>query len=153
MITTKYYPSNIMKCMGFMLSMMLSMSPKYAHGFAMVHFHDDVIKWKHFPRYWPFMWGIHRFHKGQWRGALLFSLICARINDWVNNRQPGDLGRHRAHYDVIVMCCDCIMCSLIDWCHLIFFRMSSLALGQSHDCLGAWELILEDMGKIHGQSQ
>ena len=29
------------------------------------HFHDDVIKWKHFPRYWPFVWGIHRSpHKG-----------------------------------------------------------------------------------------
>ena len=24
-------------------------------------------------------------HKGQWRGALIFSLICARINGWVNN--------------------------------------------------------------------
>ena len=23
-------------------------------------YHDDVIKWKHFPRYWPFVWGIHR---------------------------------------------------------------------------------------------
>ena len=22
--------------------------------------HDDVIKWKHFPRYWPFVRGIHR---------------------------------------------------------------------------------------------
>ena len=22
--------------------------------------HDEVIKWKHFPRYWPFVWGIHR---------------------------------------------------------------------------------------------
>ena len=44
--------------------------------------HDDVIKWKHFPRYWPFVRGIHRSsvnspHKGQWRGALMFSLICA----------------------------------------------------------------------------
>ena len=44
--------------------------------------HDDVIKWKHFPRYWPFVRGIHRWpvnspHKGQWRGALIFSLICA----------------------------------------------------------------------------
>ena len=42
-------------------------------------------------------------HKGQWRGALMFSLICARINGWVNNREAGDLIRHRAHYDVIVM--------------------------------------------------
>ena len=63
---------------------------------------DDVIKWKHFPRYWPFARGIPRT-KGQWRGALMFSLICARINDWVNNREAGDLRHHRAHYDVIVM--------------------------------------------------
>ena len=42
-------------------------------------------------------------HKGQWRGALLFSLICVWINGWVNNREAGDLRRYRAHYDVIVM--------------------------------------------------
>ena len=42
-------------------------------------------------------------HKGQWRVALMFSLICARINDWVNNREAGDLRRYRGHYDVIVM--------------------------------------------------
>ena len=42
-------------------------------------------------------------HNDQWRGALLFSLICAWINDWVNNREAGDLRRHRAHYDAIVM--------------------------------------------------
>ena len=69
--------------------------------------HDDVIKWKHFPRYWPFVRGIHRSpvnspHKGQWRGALKFSLICAWTNGWVNNLESGDLRRHRAHYDVIV---------------------------------------------------
>ena len=70
--------------------------------------HDDVIKWKHFPRYWPFLRGIHRSpvnspHKGQWRGALMFSLICVWINDWVNSREAGDLRRYLAHYDVIVM--------------------------------------------------
>ena len=42
-------------------------------------------------------------HKSQWRGALIFSLICAWINDWVNNREAGDLRRYYAHYDVIVM--------------------------------------------------
>ena len=73
-----------------------------------VKFHDDVIKWKHFPRYWPFMWGIHRSpvnspHKRQWRGAMMFSLICAWINGWVNNRTARDLRRHRTHCDVIVM--------------------------------------------------
>ena len=76
--------------------------------------HDNVIKWKHFPRYWPFVRGIHRSpvnspHKGQWRGALMFSLIRARINGWVNNGEAGNLGRHRTHYDVIVMCCAVVM--------------------------------------------
>ena len=42
-------------------------------------------------------------HQGQWRGDLRFSLICARINGWVNTGEAGDLRRHRAHYDVIVM--------------------------------------------------
>ena len=42
-------------------------------------------------------------HKGHWRGALMFSLICAWINGWENSRMVGDLRRHRAHYDVIVM--------------------------------------------------
>ena len=64
--------------------------------------HDDVLKWKHFPRYWPFVRGIHRSpvnspHKGQWRGALMFSLICVWINGWVNNREAGDLRRYRAN--------------------------------------------------------
>ena len=61
--------------------------------------HDDVIKWNHFPRYWPFVRGIHRSpvnspHKGQWRRVLIFSLICAWINGWVNSREAGDLRRH-----------------------------------------------------------
>ena len=42
-------------------------------------------------------------HKGQWRGALMLSLICAWMNDWVNNREAGDLRHHRGHYDVNVM--------------------------------------------------
>ena len=42
-------------------------------------------------------------HKGQWRGALMFSLICVWINDWVNNGDAGDLRRYRIHYDVTVM--------------------------------------------------
>ena len=74
----------------------------------MLTMHDDVIKWKHFPRYWPFVRGIHWSpvnspHKGQWRGAFMINLICARINGWVNNCEAGDLRRYRAHYDVIVM--------------------------------------------------
>ena len=41
--------------------------------------------------------------KGQWHGALMFSLICAWINGWVNNREAVDLRRYRAHYDITVM--------------------------------------------------
>ena len=49
--------------------------------------HDEVIKWKHFPRYWPFVRGIHRSpvnspHKGQWRGAL-------RLNKRLNEQSWG----------------------------------------------------------------
>ena len=70
--------------------------------------HDDVIKWKHSPCYWLFVRGIHRSpvnspHKGQWRGALMFSLICVWIKGWENNLEAGDLRRYCAHYDVIVM--------------------------------------------------
>ena len=107
------------------------MSSWHRHTFC----HDDVIKWKHFPRYWPFVRGrggglcsgpdqrkhqsstslafvrgIHRSpvnspHKGQRRGALMFSFNWARINGWVNNREAGDFRRRRLHYDVIVMYC------------------------------------------------
>ena len=34
---------------------------------------------------------------------LMFSLICTWTNDWVNNRDAGDLRRHRGHYDVTIM--------------------------------------------------
>ena len=50
-----------------------------------VYIHYDVIKWKHFPRYWSFV--------------LMFSLICA----WIKTRDAGDLRRHRAHHDAMVM--------------------------------------------------
>ena len=48
-------------------------------------------------------WQVNSPHKGQWRGALIFSLICSWINSWVNNDGADDLRRHRAHNDVTVM--------------------------------------------------
>ena len=63
--------------------------------------HDDVIKWKHIPHYWSFVWGIYMSpvnspHKGQWRGALIFF--------WSGpDHTAGDLRRHGPHFDVIVM--------------------------------------------------
>ena len=68
----------------------------------------SFIVMTHFPRYWPIVRGIHWSpmnspHKGEWCRALMFSLICVWINGWVNNREAGDLRRHCAHCDVIVM--------------------------------------------------
>ena len=64
--------------------------------------------------------GIHRSpanspHKGQWCGALMFSVICSWTNRWVNNQNTGDLRWHHAHYDVTVMC-------LLwpNWCILLY---------------------------------
>ena len=75
----------------------------------------------------PFMRGIHRLpvnspHKGQWRGALMFSLICTWTNAYVNNRDACDKRHHCVHYDVTVMCVfitkDCVIlwatCSFYD---------------------------------------
>ena len=79
---------------------------------ASLQWSEDIPWWRHqmetFPRYWPFVWGIRRSlvnspHKGQCRGALMFALICAWTNRWVNNRDSGDLRRHCAHYDVTVI--------------------------------------------------
>ena len=67
----------------------------------LVVIHDDVMKWGHFPRYWPFVreftgprWIPHT-KAMQWRGVLIFSLIFVWINGWVNNRETGDLRRYR----------------------------------------------------------
>ena len=72
--------------------------------FGIWAYHDDIIEWKHFPHYWPFVRGTHRSpvdspHKGQWHGALMFSLIWAWTNSWVNNwwfeMPSSSLWRHR----------------------------------------------------------
>ena len=67
--------------------------------------HDDIIKWKHFPRYCPFVRGIHRStvnfpHKARRCGALMFSLICAWLSKQLRRRW---FETHCAHYDVTVI--------------------------------------------------
>ena len=99
----------------------------------MVAYHDDVIKWKYFAHYWPFMRGIHRSpvnfpHRGQWRGALIPSLICAWTNSSANNGDAGDLKRHRSHYDVIVMYTYSKVRKVELWCALIRFKLQTIEL-------------------------
>ena len=78
-------------------------------------------------------------HKGQWRGALMFSLILAWTNGWVNNRDAGDLRRYRAHYDVTVMECiiivhhsvSCHVALNIDW-YTVYWTVCSGADQRKH---------------------
>ena len=95
--------------------------------------HDDVIKWTHFPRYWSFVRGLHRSpvnspHKGQWRGTLIFPLICTWINGRVNNREAGDLSRNHVHYDVTAMI---IIILVINITHSWIFMSLCLSAGCS----------------------
>ena len=78
--------------------------------------HDDVIEWNHFPRYWPFVWVIHRSpvnspHKGQWSGSLMFSLICAfnkrltkQTGGWLFETPSCSLWRHSNAQSVWSFC-------------------------------------------------
>ena len=70
-------------------------------GTFLIKIYDDIIKWKHFSRYYPFEGNprspVDSTQKGKWCGTLIFSLICA----W--RRDAGDLRRHRSHYDFTVM--------------------------------------------------
>ena len=93
--------------------------------------HDDVIKWKHFLRYWPFVQGIHRWiplTKASDVGTLMFSLICS-LKKWLSKQSwgwwfempLGSLWRHcNAHNTYIypknisLMCWNsgiCLMCT------------------------------------------
>ena len=81
--------------------------------------YDDVTKCNHFPHYWPFVRGIHRSREFPAQRPVTQSFedffICAWINDWVNNREAGDLRSHRVHYNASVKICfatsseDCVV--------------------------------------------
>ena len=73
-------------------------------------------------------------HKGKWRGALMFYLICAWINGWVNNREAGDLRRHRSHYDVIVMIC--------------VFHISHKNIARNSSVLKSWQFAMAETCEI-----
>ena len=79
--------------------------------------------------------------KGQWREALMSSLICTRINGWVNSPNAGDLRRHCAHYDFTVMCCVLLPGAISVYtcrCRLTIIRLNiigipSIMKRRSHD--------------------
>ena len=80
--------------------------------------HADVIQWKHFPHCWLFVKGVHRSavdypHEGQWRGALMFYLMCAWTHGWTKSPVAGNFRRHGTHCDVTVMVIDRIKTRII----------------------------------------
>ena len=79
-------------------------------------------------------------HKGQWRRALMFSLICASTNGWSNNGDTGDLRHHRAHYDVAVM----VPLITVNWPMFSWGIYTFFVRGQSvyHWCLVGCQNIL-----------
>ena len=112
-----------------------------------MNYQDDVTKWKHFPHYWPLVRGIHRSpvnspHKGQWHRALMFSLICVWINGWVNYRGVGDLRRHRAYHDAIVMISirSDIIQTKVQWCHMCISHHRHLFVHQLVQTNNKWNI-------------
>ena len=88
------------------------------------------------------MWGIHRSpvnssYKGQWRGALMFALICVWINGWVNNPEAGDLRLYRARYDVTVMY------TLKPYMYNVVSSMHIMVIHFRRDCSWMWKQIIE----------
>ena len=80
--------------------------------------HDDVIRWKHFPRYCAGNSPVPGEFPAQRPVTRSFDVFFDRITGWVNNGEAGDLRRHRAHYDVIVMCFACAHGAVVSQCYL-----------------------------------
>ena len=85
-----------------------------SHGFDYVFQLDDVIKWKHFPRYWPFVWGIHWLQVNSAKFHVFFDL---RLNK--------RLSKHWRRW-----WCETLSCLL--WCHCNDIKRSSYLSRKSH---------------------
>ena len=117
-------------------------------------YHDDVIKWKYFPHYWPFFAGNSPVndefptHRPVTQSFNVF--FDLRLNKRLRKQSRGwwfetpsrSLWRH---HNVIGNILRFLFCFVLMWsCYQvlamqaiywpIFFRVTSLALGQSHDC-------------------
>ena len=111
--------------------------------------HDDIIKWKPFPCYWPFVRGIHHRTKASDTELWCFLWSAPELSGWVNNREAGDLRCHHAHYVISVMmdtkkisCCQQNILLIID----IFFFI----LGETILFLGLmfWDHLTTDLVQL-----
>ena len=104
-LSQRYVWNVSLRCCVILLTYLLTYIPGLD---TCIIYRDDFIKLKHILCYWPLVRGIHRspansLHKGQWRRALIFFLICSWTNGWANHQDDCDLRHYRAHYDVTVM--------------------------------------------------
>ena len=74
-------------------------------------------------------------HKGQWRGALMLSMICVWINGWVNNHEAGDLRRYRTYYNVTVMIITLLIIELCTTNYLFYTTLRELIIVSVHGLL------------------
>ena len=77
------------------------MAVVYPHGTYFVTLFHNAIQWSILRASQAETWWCHQMET--FSALLMFSLICARINGSVNNREASDLRRHRGHYDGNVM--------------------------------------------------
>ena len=118
-----------------------------------LNFHDDVIKWKQFPRHWPFVRAIRRLavdlhpypsppppppplqRPATWRFDVIFDL---RLNQRLSKhpRDAGDMRRHRVHRDVTLMWSWCLrLCNSPLFQE--FTKVNSLYLSKTDWCIDA----------------
>ena len=102
-------------------------------------YYDDVIKRKHFQRYWFFVWGIHWSpvnspNKDQWHGVLMFSVIYAWTNGGINTRDASGLRRHRTRHSNVIR----FHKDRLQWLPYLQFCFSDII------SISRWNEILED---------
>ena len=118
-----------------------------SRGIRIIHY--EVTRWKHFPRYWPFVRVFYRLpidspHKGQWRGALMISLIWPWTNGWSNYRDAGDLRRHRAHFDATVMYIH-LYIEMGPWIHKLGLQFIAQWLTAFHRCRNHYRHFIKEV--------
>ena len=88
-------------------------------------YHDDVIKWKHFPRYWPFVRGIHR-STGEFPAQ---RPVTRSFNVFFDRRLNKRLSKQSRGWWFETLSCSLWRHSNVPvWCHWLFNSCSVLSV-------------------------
>ena len=91
-LTSRLEPNSISGSRSYFDILCISFGPHFHARHDTVPGHDDQIE--------PFS---ASFHKGQCRGALMFSMKCPWTIGWANSRDAGDLRRHGGNITVMAV--------------------------------------------------